>query len=363
MASLILNKRSGYYYAQFYSQARIPNRKTVSLGTRKRRIAERALSKLEDAVALGEVNPWAAPEAPVELPEGLQEAIESYLDSCSHLKASTIETYQDVLYPFMRYLGPKYKLSRITGAGIMEWLNSTKAGPVTRTKYLAHLGYFFRYLLRRGVLVSDPAATVHLKTLPKMAPKSMTPDQVGRLVDCIKSHSAKAATSHRHKDFTWLAHLIQANVHMGLRRGELIHLRWEHIDFEREILLVKNTDLFTTKTSRERAIPMCYHAVRSLRILETYRNGENVFHNSGFPIKPRTLSIIFQKFRRMAGLPDHINLHSTRHTFGTWLAERGTPVIVIQNLMGHSSLTTTERYMSTRADVAESWVKRAFDPQ
>jgi len=70
---------------------------------------------------------------------------------------------------------------------------------------------------------------------------------------------------------------------------------------------------------------------------------------------------MFLKFRRKAGLPEHINLHSTRHTFGTWLAERGTPVTVIQTLMGHSSVTTTERYMSTRADIAESWVKKVFD--
>ncbi len=86
-----------------------------------------------------------------------------------------------------------------------------------------------------------------------------------------------------------------------------------------------------------------------------------MFHADGQKLAAGTLSKMFLKFRRMAGLPEHINLHSTRHTFGTWLAERGTPVTVIQTLMGHSSLTTTERYMSTRADVAESWVKKAFD--
>lgn len=79
-----------------------------------------------------------------------------------------------------------------------------------------------------------------------------------------------------------------------------------------------------------------------------------MFQVDGQKLAPGTLSKMFLKFRRMAGLPEHINLHSTRHTFGTWLAERGTPVTVIQTLMGHSSVTTTERYMSTRADVAES---------
>lgn len=51
----------------------------------------------------------------------------------------------------------------------------------------------------------------------------------------------------------------------------------------------------------------------------------------------------------------------TRHSFGTFLAQRGTPVTVIQTLMGHKSVSTTERYMSTRADIAQSWVEHAFD--
>ncbi|MCZ6705930.1 MAG: hypothetical protein O6942_08525, partial [Bacteroidetes bacterium] len=58
MASQVYHSRSGYYFAQFYDGHRNPTRKTVSLKTKKKRIAERALGKLEDAVALGEIDPW-----------------------------------------------------------------------------------------------------------------------------------------------------------------------------------------------------------------------------------------------------------------------------------------------------------------
>ena len=83
-------------------------------------------------------------------------------------------------------------------------------------------------------------------------------------------------------------------------------------------------------------------------------------HRGGRIDPPDYLSWAFMTFRRRAELPEHFSFHSTRHTFGTWLAERGVPVTVIQSLMGHSSVTTTERYMSTRVDVAEQWVGRAL---
>ncbi len=188
----------------------------------------------------------------------------------------------------------------------------------------------------------------------------MTVEDVSLLIRTIRDYSTDERCR---KDFTWLALLVEANVYLGLRRGELIHLQWDHIDFERNILLVKNTAEFTTKSSRERTIPLCGQAKAAfLQSSATgRRHSKYVFHVGGQKLNSGTLSKTFLKFRRMAGLPEQFNLHSTRHTFATWLAERGTPVTGIQSLMGHRSVTTTERYMSTRADVAELWMRKAFD--
>ena len=87
-----------------------------------------------------------------------------------------------------------------------------------------------------------------------------------------------------------------------------------------------------------------------------------MFQVDGQKLMPGTLSKMLLKFRRQAGLPEHINLHGTRHTFGTWLVEKGVPVTLIQTLMGHKRVSTTERHTSTRADLSEVWMHRAFDP-
>src|SRR5690606_38901397 len=114
-----------------------------------------------------------------------------------------------------------------------------------------------------------------------------------------------------------------------LRRGELIHLRWEHVCLEDRVLRVVNTDEFTTKSARERTIPLCDPAID---VLGSLRNGQNVyiFEPNGNKMNANTATNYFRRFRRLAKLPEGINLHSTRHTFGTWLAERGVPAVAIK---------------------------------
>jgi len=358
MASLTRNSKSGYFYAQFFDSTQIPSRKTVPLRTTKKRIATRALIKLQDSIALGDFDPWESKEEPVEVLRTIREAVDAYLASCSHLKANTQVTYRDILIPFQKHLGDEYPLSKINVRAILAWLESTSTNDVTRKKYVKHLGYMFRFLVTRGDMEIDISKNVPLRKIPETAPKSMTRDEVSLLLRTIRAYSNSSQCRH---NVDWLADLIEANVHLGLRRGELIHLKWDHVDFDRRVLVVKNTEDFTTKSSKERAIPLCEQATSALMRRRDHAMGPLVFHFNGQPFKPGTLTKAFKKFRMMTGIPRHINLHSTRHTFGTWLAETGVPVTVIQSLMGHSSVTTTERYMSTRADVAEQWLAVAFD--
>ena len=148
MASLVYHSRSGYYFAQFYNGHQNPTRKTVFLKTKKKRIAERALGKLEDAVALGEFDPWEPKQETADELGVMGVAVRAYLESCSHLKANTLRTYGEILIPFQMHLGANYKLTRISVRDIISWLDSTSANDVTRRKYANHLGYFFRFLVR-----------------------------------------------------------------------------------------------------------------------------------------------------------------------------------------------------------------------
>lgn len=360
MASLVLDPRSGYYYAQFFDANRSPKRKRIPLRTRRKRVASRALVSLEDQYALHEFDPWLPPTL---LPDEqlllhLGDAVEAYLASCSHLKPKTIQSYKDVLYPFLKHSGPGMRVTSLRPVHISDWLDTTEANDVTRRKYVNHLGYLFRFLVRRGEMERDISKDVPLRKVAQTAPKSLSPLQLALLISTIKNYRSKTKVA----DFSWLARLIEFNVHVGLRRGELIHLRREHVDVDGRILRVMNTGEFTTKSSCERTIPLSTRAAEIVQ--EQFREpvGDGyVFQLGGQKLNHNTLSQYFKRFRKRAGLPAHFNLHSTRHTFATRLAEEGTPAIVIQMLMGHASIKTTERYMSMRADIAERWIQTTFE--
>lgn len=353
MASLVRNAKSGYFYAQFFDSRKRPRRKTVPLRTSDKRTAGRALARIENAVALGEFDPWAAPIPETEPLARLGEAVTAYLDSCRQLKPDTQRTYREICSLFERYAGPSLPISRITAGHIERWLDSTSAGDVTRRKYVKHLGYLFRFLMRRGDLDQDISKKVMLRRIPERRPKAMTVQECERLTSTIRDYSSGPASRH---SFEWLADLIDANVHLGLRRGELIHLEWDQVYFDRRILMVSNSSDFTTKSLKERTLPLSPQAYAALMRQLRRKSGPHVFHIAGKRLKPTTLTHQFRRFRILAGLGSHIHFHSTRHTFATWLAEKGVPVTVIQNLMGHSTVTTTERYMSSRADVASYWI-------
>ena len=371
MASLVTAGPSGFFYAQFYDKDRRPQRRRVPLRTRQRRAAERALQRLEVAFALGEFDPWAPPTSPAAEDalgaghdlERLGPAARAFLDARAHLRPNTLRTYREVVLAFARHHGDGFPVGRLTARHVAAWLDATRAGDVTRRKYAAHLGYLFRFLVGRGAMTHDVSKGVALRRVPETAPKAMTRAEVDRLLAEIARPDGRRRRSGGDlpPDRDWLYDLVAVNVHLGLRRGELCHLRWAHVDLDRGVVCVANTDEFTTKSGRERAVPLsCDARDRLRRRRERFPAATYVFEVDGHRLVPGTASERFRVFVRRAGLPRHLNLHSTRHTFGTWLADRGVPLHVLQRLMGHASVTVTERYLATRPEALVEWVSVAF---
>jgi len=126
----------------------------------------------------------------------------------------------------------------------------------------------------------------------------------------------------------------------GARLRELMALRWESVDFERGTIL-----LTKTKAGRNRIIPINAELHELLRILKTKSKSEYVFTGpEGKPVK--SICGAFVSACRRAGLKG-LRLHDLRHTFATRLIRRGVDIITVQSLLGHSSVTTTQRYTHT----------------
>lgn len=133
--------------------------------------------------------------------------------------------------------------------------------------------------------------------------------------------------------------ILVVALNTGMRRGEILQLKWKQIDFEKRMIRVERT-----KSGRIRHIDINEPLLNELLLLKQKRqDNEFVFFNSETGKPYQDVSRAFDAACRRAGIKD-LTFHSLRHTFATRLIEKGVDLITIKELLGHSTVKTTERY-------------------
>ena len=160
----------------------------------------------------------------------------------------------------------------------------------------------------------------------------------------------------------WAAPFIRLGAETALRRNELLHLQWDHVDLEAGHLTVACTDSFTSKSGAERRVPLSGRAVAVLRRLRVERPSVTglVLEAGAGAVDPGTCSKTVKRFAVAAGVPQ-LTPHVLRHSCITWGVERGVPVPMVQRLAGHADLTTTMLYCSVRTEAFDGQIKAALD--
>jgi integrase len=133
--------------------------------------------------------------------------------------------------------------------------------------------------------------------------------------------------------------LVQLAIHTGMRRGEILGLRWQNVDFARGVIHVTKT-----KTNRDRDVPLNSEARQFL--LDVYKetsDEEFVFVNPKTGLNLTDVKKGFNSACREAGIID-FKFHDLRHTAGTRLADTGADAFAIAEVLGHTSLQMTKRY-------------------
>jgi len=131
----------------------------------------------------------------------------------------------------------------------------------------------------------------------------------------------------------WLKRIIVFAIHTGMRRGEIVNLKWQDVDLRRKIIRVEKS-----KNHMKRGIPMNNSAFELL-------NKQKVRDISGkvFPVKGQTISIAFIRTVKRAKI-ENFRFHDLRHTFATILVQKGVDLYKVKKLLGHKTITMTERY-------------------
>jgi len=244
------------------------------------------------------------------------------------------------------YLNPKggveiEKVDRMAIRKYMSFLHrKNKKSSIARK--ISTLRSFFKYLIREQIIPSNPAKSVSSPKVEKTLPTTLTVDEAFRLMESPKGIPEKSSEVSKQNGVRDRA-ILELLYSSGLRVSELVGLSLNQLDSDLGIVRVMG------KGRKERIVPVGGKAIDALKSYLEGRGGsagENpVFINSsGGRLTARTVGRLVKKYTRHSGIFRKVSPHSLRHTFATHLLDAGADIREIQEMLGHSSLSTTQRY-------------------
>jgi len=265
----------------------------------------------------------------------------------------TLRAYRSDLDQFGEYLrrggersavpGPE-KIDTLAVRGFVAVLSRKGLGKASVARKLSAVRSFMRHAVREGRVESNPAAVVPTPRTPRGLPRDMTVDEVFNLLERIDGDDLAGL-----RDRALLELLYAA----GLRVSELTGLSLEDLDLRSGIVRVLG------KGSKERLVPFGRKALDALRrwiegsteLRRKADRSEAVFLNlRGGRLTDRSVRRILNRRLAEAAIHARISPHALRHSFATHLLGAGADLRSIQELLGHSSLSTTQRYTHVSTD-------------
>ncbi|MCW2497729.1 site-specific tyrosine recombinase XerD [Jatrophihabitans sp.] len=285
--------------------------------------------------------------------------VSAYLDHLAverGVAANTLASYRRDLLRYVDYLDEAgvSSIEAVDGAAVTAFLAYLREGdddhqPLSATsaaRAVVAVRGLHRFALRDGLVTEDVAHQVRPPTAPRRLPKAIAIDDVERLIEA----AGYAGTALAQRDRA-LLELLYAT---GARISEAVGLAVDDVD------LGEQTVLLSGKGGKQRRVPLGSYAARAV---QTYVNlarpalvaaGKGtpvLFLNArGGPLSRQSAWVVLRTAAERAGLAEGISPHTLRHSFATHLMEGGADVRVVQELLGHSSVTTTQIYTLVTVD-------------
>lgn len=258
-----------------------------------------------------------------------------YLKYERRVSDNTVESYGENLKKLTQNINKD--ILSLTTSDIRMILNNMETSPKTKAHYLSVLNSFYNYMIFNGIIKNNPCSGIRLPKLEKKLPNYLTIEEIDKLLD-IKLIKP---IDYRNKA------MLEVLFATGTRISELINLTLNQIDYNECIIRVLG------KGKKDRIIPIGNTAMEYLKLyINEYRgfilktkNSEYVFINkNGTKISRQGFFKILKKLVKEAGIEKDVSPHTLRHSFATYLLNNGADLRIIQELLGHENLVTTEIY-------------------
>jgi integrase/recombinase XerC len=266
-----------------------------------------------------------------------------YLTYERNVSINTVGAYRDDLESFLAFLCDHYftmardqiDLARIDHLAIRSYLAHCARRKLSRAstaRHLSALRSFFKFLMREGTLDTNPARGVATPRREKHLPSVLQSSEIASLFEIPDLSSPLGI-----RDRAWLE-LLYAS---GLRISELVGIDIDDIELRARLVKVRG------KGSKERIVPFGTKAQEAIRAYLDVRETDDdaLFVNyRGQRITVRSVRRLFNTYVRAASLRAGVSPHTLRHSFATHLLNAGADLRAIQELLGHASLSTTQKY-------------------
>lgn len=270
---------------------------------------------------------------------------ESYLALERNLSANTVAAYLNDLRQFSAYCERQSSddPELVTRDTILDHLGELHDGGMessTIARKLVAVKMFFRYLASEKLIASDPAAIIEGPRLWQTLPDYLTPEEAANLIDAFANTASEPLTLRNRA-------ILELMYGCGLRVSETAGVKFSDFDFENSLLRV------TGKGSKTRVVPVGQPALALVRrylaaarpLLAGNRSEPALFlSKSGRRLNREWIWTLVKQAALRAGIVKPIHPHTLRHSFATHLLANGADLRVIQELLGHSDIATTEIY-------------------
>lgn len=239
----------------------------------------------------------------------------------------------------------------------LVWLHELGVLPNTQARIISGLKAYFGYLLLENLIQSDPSELLETPKIRRKLPDVLTIHEINELIGAIDASKPEGM---RNKA------IIEVLYGCGLRVSELASLKISDLNFESEFIKV------TGKGNKERIIPIGTTALQLIRIYITEirvhlnikkGNEDFIFLNrTGTSLSRISVFTMIKSLAERIGLNKSISPHTLRHSFATHLVEGGADLRAVQEMLGHSNITTTEIYTHLDRDYLQGIITQ-FHPR
>ncbi len=274
------------------------------------------------------------------------EDFKSYIIAEKNFSKHTAKAYCSDILSFLVWMDEQ-SCEDINFSKVREYLHFIQKFNYKKTtiaRKIASLRTFYKYLYRERKVDSNPAMNLTNPKRPKSLPKFLTPDEVEQILNNTKIETPAGYRNRTILELLWAT---------GMRISELSGLNFGDLNLEHNEIRVFG------KGSKERIILVTDRAKNFLeRYIESARdlipkgfpvpdkseNSPIFINNTGYRLQTRTVRNVINEVVEKINLPKHVTPHMFRHSFATHLIENGADLRVVQELLGHASISNTQIY-------------------